>query len=139
MSLLKLNGGAGAALMALALLASSSQAARAEATTLICNLDSSNPWKEAEPTTIELNEAQSTVVVHFAAMHGDPRYGGGSRIAVSYGPLPAKFGTDTITFSVDRTTSSWSEGPHTINRLTGNFVEAETNWKWNCHPAKKQF
>ena len=134
MSFLKLNGGAGMVLVALVLLAASSEAARAEATTLVCNLE---PFeiKEDEPTTIELNEAQSSVIVHFSATHwSEPGPGHGP--AKSLGPLPAKFDTDTITF---HDPSSEKDGDYIINRLTGNFHWVHPNWNWTCHAAKKQF
>jgi hypothetical protein len=125
--------------LGMAILAMASEAAMAQTTTLICNLDPSLGFAEDEPTTIELNEAQNSVVVHFSQQH-NPRTGerlGGSH---SIGPLPASFGTDVISFT-DPTQVYFHN--YTINRLTGKFVGSVVNdagsMIWTCQAGKKQF
>jgi hypothetical protein len=52
-------------ILGVAILVVASPAAKAQTTTLICNLDHQpDVFKEDEPTTIDLNEAQNTVAVH---------------------------------------------------------------------------
>jgi len=104
-------------------------------TTLICHVIGTMLVEDGS-TTIELNEAQSSVVVHFAASHctaacGPPRPG---EPASSLGPLPAKFGANTISFSNPN-------GPVTyvIDRLTGVFVANYINVSWTCDVGKKKF
>jgi hypothetical protein len=123
------------ALLGMAILATASQTALADPTTLICHMDGTGII-ENEPTTIELNAAQSSVVVHFAANHYNVGPGE-EHAAWSLGPLPATFGADTISFSDPRPRSILSN--FTINRLTGAFVETNANWRWTCQPGKKQF
>jgi hypothetical protein len=152
MSVLKLKGGARAALVALALLAASSLMARAEKVTLICHPKFGNVIYEDEPTTIVLNEAESTVVVNFSAAHlknpdgitGGVDGHGGINSQASIGPLPAVFSNDTITFSNSNGRAYVGFG--VINRLTGAFVfkyndhDPVTVWQmWNCEAGKRQF
>src|SRR5579863_5437586 len=127
MSSAKWNGSIAWMYVGLPLLVMASSPALAGATTLICPMDNNYMTYEDEPTTIELNEAQSTVVVNFAARHlKNPRGvsggadGRGGSNAFSTGPLSAKFSADTISFSWNYAgqdqTFSWA-----INRLTGSF------------------
>jgi hypothetical protein len=53
------------------------------------------------------------------------------------GPLPAVFGTDTITFTFTYGNYDFNG---TINRLTGAFVMSlGAIRKWTCQPGQKQF
>jgi hypothetical protein len=147
---------------ALAILAAC-EPALAGPTMLVCHLDAPTALAfEDGATTIELNEAQSSVVVHFAAAHltnsdgvtGAADGRGSPNPAASVGPLTAKFGSDTITFSSTGGGEYDSNGNHfvpyqgsyLINRLTGSFVHkspgdgALTVWqKWTCKPGNRQF
>ena len=136
-------GPAKCVLLGMAALLTAGTAALADTTTLICHID--NPglfglFEDEPTTTIELNEAQGSVVVHLAAYHftnppdgltgGTDGRGGGK--ARSIGPRPAIFGNDTITFSD-------GDGDYIINRLTGAFAYPH-GMKWGtCQPGKKQF
>src|SRR5947208_2347250 len=89
-------------LLGLAILVSS-QAAMAQTTTLLCDLKNreADQISQDEPTTIELNDANSTVTVHFSALHdisgnGTPPM---EFPAETTPPLPAQFGSNTITFT----------------------------------------
>jgi hypothetical protein len=120
------------ALLGLTVLLAASTAALADTTKLVCHLGE-QLYKEDGPTIIELNEAQSSVVVHF----------GGSQMANppgvlpprTIGPVPAVFGTDAITIPEP----SYPEGSFVLNRLTGDLIQNVTNWKWTCQPGKKLF
>ncbi len=129
---LALSGIAHRMFFGLAILVMASQAAMADPATLICNLDTANAWKEDEPSTIGLNEAQNSVIAHWGARTLSVN---GSRApAQTSGPLPATFATDSISF-IDS-----SLGHHyTLNRLTGILLERELNWKWACQAGKKRF
>jgi len=137
MSFLKLNGVVCTALVAFALLSAGSQAAQADTTKLICSL-SNSPNAEDGPTTIELNEAQSSVVVHFSGYHVRPESGlqGGGGAPRSIGPLSATFSDDTITFSNPQYPQ---QDQFKINRLTGELTNTITNWKWACEKGQKKF
>ena len=128
-------------LLGMAALLTAGTAALADTTTLICHVD--NPglfglFEDEPTTTIELNEAQGSVVVHLAAYHfttppdgltggTDGRGGGAPRLV---GPRPAIFGNDTITFS-----DPLLPGDYIINRLTGAFAQPGT-MRWHCQPAR---
>ncbi len=121
-------------LFGMAALLATSTAAIADPTTLICIADAANVWKDDEPSTIELNEAQSSIAVHFAAQTGilGPQY----RVSAhASGPIRATFGADTISFS--------DQGfDYTLNRLTGSLlrlVGSDVALRWTCQPGKKQF
>ena len=105
MSFLKLNGGA--ALVALVLLAVSSQAARAETTTLFCTRPPPNDRK----ITIDLNEAKGTANVNYAAWDTMP--------AFSFGPVVATFEPKTVTFD---TKNGTRYEHYTIDRMTLDFT-----------------
>jgi hypothetical protein len=91
--------------------------------------------------TIELNEAQNSVVVHRPAFKGNS---GNQYPGDSFGPLPAKFGTDKITFTW-RTDSAVSD--YVINRVTGAvsgkftlLTNQDTSYfTWTCQVGKRQF
>src|SRR5450759_4111406 len=90
-------------------LVSSSPMATANATNLICQQRPSDGWNDDEPMLVELNEAQSSFVIHFPP-HS---YRDQHLPANTQGPIPAKFSKDTITFSVGGSTN------YVLNRLTG--------------------
>jgi len=144
MSLLKLNAGAGVILAVLAMLAATSKIALADTTTLICHMNDNPYWYEEGPSSIELNEAQSTVVVHYAAYHGK-RSGYTGPSADTRGPFHATFSADTITWQESNGENGYTN--FTINRLTGFFggklfyngkSGGDTN-SYTCHAAQKQF
>jgi hypothetical protein len=112
------------------ILATTSQAAMAQTTTLICRMDASMPFIEEEPSIIELNEVQSSVTERISAK--TLTINGGIYEGFSEGPLPATFAADTISFSDAKGFS------YTLNRLTG-MLSNNANWKWTCQAGKKQF
>jgi hypothetical protein len=147
MIFIRSRGGACMTLAALAMLLASSKIALADTTKLICHMNDNKFWVEEGPTTIELNEAQSTIVaINFSKVHGAPGsgIGGGSVGGRSIGPFPATFTADTITFSIQDASSSTN---CTINRLTGvysckvsvNGNSYDQGTSWTCHAAQKQF
>jgi tetratricopeptide (TPR) repeat protein len=116
-------------------------------TTMICQPGYSQIFED-EPTTIELNEAQGSVVVHISAAHLRDSRGvsggwdghGSSTRAQSIGPFAANFGNDTITFSPSGPSGGdYRDGSFVINRRTGAFVfkpfdGVSTTWNvWHCH------
>jgi tetratricopeptide (TPR) repeat protein len=132
--------------------AAANEQARAEKeekthTTMICHLDHRSLFED-EATTIELNEAQRSVVVHISAAHirnPGPESGGwdghgSSTRAQSIGPFAANFGNDTITFSASGPSGGdYRDGSFVINRRTGAFEftppdGVSTVWNvWHCH------
>jgi hypothetical protein len=128
-------GAARRALLGSALFLTASAPALAGSTTLICNMDAANSWKQDEPTIVELNEAQGTVVVHFSPL--TLPLNGSHSPASSIGPLPGTFSADTISFVDPHPPGILSN--FTINRLTGALFESNSNWRWICQPGKKQF
>jgi hypothetical protein len=137
MSLLKIERGT-LVILVLAVLVAACPTARADTTTLICRLDSSSlPITESEPTTIELNKEQSSVVVHFSARTINAS--GARSDAYSIGPLPATFSADTISFSDPH--PFWIFSNFKINRLTGTFFAGNGvgDWKWDCEAGKAKF
>lgn len=120
-----------------------SQPANADTTILVCALDTSHEDPrlvsvEEGNTTIELNEADSIVTVHFAANHPGPNSSGGSVPAGTVGPMHATFGPDTITLQVGDADGGPWHGTFTIDRITGQF-SVQAGWQWNCKVGKKQF
>jgi hypothetical protein len=113
------------------------QAAIAQTTTLICRLDppQSQGFVEDEPSTLELNEAQSSVVVHFSAE--TVTASGGRLPAYLTGKRPATFAADTI-FSVPHYSDANYTMSYTINRLTGSWVSS-SGLKRTCQVGKRQF
>ena len=133
--------------VAMAFSAITCQQALADTTTLICNSKFENTLVQDEPTTVELNEANGTVIVHYSGIHlKDPQGvsggedGMGGLVARTIGPLPAQFGTSTITFSYQYPNGNTMA--LVINRLTGDFSDTSdiTVWrKLTCHLGKAQF
>jgi hypothetical protein len=126
----------GALTVAFFFLIASPHRACAETTTLICHA-SSVPWTDDDATTIDLNEPQSSVVIHFPGHHDRD---GNIGYPYSLGPLQASFGTDIISITDPKGNLFQN---YTINRLTGKFVahapHEDGNWQWDCQPGKKQF
>ena len=121
--------------MALAVLAASSHAARAETTTLIC--PSGSPH-DASPTTIDLDEAKGLVTIHYGAVHNP----GGSPDPIpgkTEGPFTAKFDKKEIVFEVLAT--GRADTTYTLNRLTGalEFEYLGQHGQWTCQVAKAKF
>ena len=109
--------------------------ALADTTTLICHLNGGDTIIEDEPTTIDLNEAQNSVVIHFGANH----YNLGRvdvEQAVSVGPFQAIFGPDTITFNNNNNAYT---GPYTLSRVTGVLANTSIGWRWTCEAGSKKF
>jgi len=141
MSRVKPSDCARAKLATLVIAAVTCQSALADTTTLICSNGESS---EATSTTIELNEVESVVTIHFGDVHNpggrpDPLPGGKA------GPLAAKFDTNTIVFSWYQ--DSGTNTTYTINRLTGVVGIDRTyprqtgiyHGRWTCHLGKPQF
>jgi hypothetical protein len=134
MSVLKFS--ARAALVALALLVASAQAARAETITLVCSTGVSN---DLGPSTIELNEGKGQVTITYSAVRAlDGETFGGYTI----GPFAAQFGEKTIFVP----THDDMNKTYTINRLTGTVDWEVTtghgeshHGTWTCHKGEKQF
>ena len=130
-------------LIALAMLVAIPKIALAEATHLICHMNENKFWVEEGPTTMELNEAEGTVLINFGKQHGAPGsgIGGGSVGGETRGPFQAAFTPDTITFSPDPNTNC------TINRLTGVYsCKVSSNGNvydsavcYTCQSAQKKF
>lgn len=120
---------------AMCALVAASDIARADTVTLVCRIDSS-VVVETQPTTVELNEAQSAVVVNFAPN----RYTVGPgelHAAWGFGPVQATFSDNVIAFSGGNVPSNVRH--YEINRTTGVFLDKDINWHWTCAPGKKQF
>jgi hypothetical protein len=118
-------------------LAASASSARADVTaTLICDKLSS---VEMAPTTIDLDQVQRTVTVHFPPMDN------GDIAARTAGPLPANFLSDEIdfvwveenylrhTYVLNRTTAVVQDTAVNLNGGPG-FSSSRT-----CHVGSKQF
>jgi hypothetical protein len=121
-------------LFGMIILVIASQATMAQTTTLVCRWDTSQSFlAEDQPSTVELNEAQHSVVIHLSAETMAGTLSGGRIPAHSVGPLPATFTADTISFSDRQSELDW-----TINRLTGVLVNS-ANWRWTCQAGKRQF
>ena len=156
MSFGKLNDCARVTLLALALLARSSQIARADPTTLVCTSDNSN----FNPSpTFDLNEARGTAIINYpgTTIQFPGKYADGSDVpptvtpAHSVGPLAATFDSRTVTFEARQ--------PHfrdhyTVDRMTlvitdysndsdMSFDQAASTDKlivrYDCHIGKAQF
>jgi hypothetical protein len=108
----------------------------AATTMLVCKLVSP-AWTTDQPTTIELNEAQGTILMHQYTTHA-PEYGNATAPGWTWGPLPATFNAETITANF-----FWQGDPRQftllISRLTGDLTVAPINWKWSCHAGSAQF
>ena len=118
------------ALLGIAVLAATPQIASADPTTLICKLGAENSWKEDEPTTVDLNEAQSSVVVHWGAK--TLPINGAHTPALSSAPVRGDFSANTISFNA-------FGQDYVIIRLTGVMSAPSINWTWSCEPGNKKF
>ena len=106
--------------------------------TLVCSTGMSY---EASPTTLELNEAEGLVTIHYGSKHN--RGGNPDPIpGTTSGPVRAHFTQNMITFVVndaDRHTN------YRINRVTGvigivAFQEGrQFPFEWTCHVGNAQF
>jgi hypothetical protein len=118
MAVLKLNGGARAALVALVMLASSSQAALAATTKLVCL------WPvDSGLITLELNEAKRTATIHYPA--GTDTFAMPKRYfpAHSEGPIAATFGSKTVTFDIVKSSDGNTTYQHfVLDRVTLAFT-----------------
>jgi hypothetical protein len=132
------------ALLGMAVLVAACQTALADPTSLIC--DTTEP-QYAGPATVDLNEAKSTVTIHFPGSKPAPPLPGPP--AYTVGPSPATFSPTTITF-----TQPSSGGGTTVsttyvtNRLTATVEETGVtndpyrptfNNTWSCHVGTAQF
>lgn len=109
------------------------------ATTLTCEPKTMEPWLiEDSPTTIDIDEASSTVTVHAGAYHCGPNpMISCNRAARTVGPLRATFSDTEIKFAENS-----NYPPYVINRLNGSVLGPEILigvGRWTCQPAKKQF
>ncbi len=122
-------------LFATGILLTVSTSALADTTTLICN---TGLPLDMGPTTVDLNEAQSTVTVHLpATTAGIP--------ARTVGPRPATFGPEMITFT---DTSNNTDDTYAINRISATVAYTQADLRdhhrvgyanWTCHVGQKQF
>jgi hypothetical protein len=127
MAVLKPNGLAGAALVALAMLATSSQAALAKVTTLTCTAETRPQIGES---TLTFDESAGTVVFNY-----------GSPV-----PVPATFSEAQITWEVDCETCT-SRDLFTLSRTTGKLVDrvygkksgGVATFEYACSVAQKRF
>jgi len=134
-SFLKLNGGAGVVLVALVLLATGSQAARAETTTLVCTTG------EPSPTTVDLNEARGTVTLNFPAVQL-PATTPPATLPARSESYAAEYDQKTITVE----THDEMHKTYTINRLTG-IIAVDGSYPtggtfhgdWTCQVGKAKF
>jgi hypothetical protein len=131
-------------LLGLVLFATASPPALADTTTLICHMDM-DFFIEDDVTTIELDQAASTVVIHWGGYHS--RDNVVRDLPHTNGPYHTEYGKDTITFHNNYITED-GYASYSINRLTGTFLEQILSdtltpqgapYKWNCHVAKPQF
>ena len=108
-------------------------AARADTATVVCHVDSGQVVEET-PTTVDLNESQNSVTMHFGQTHWDPRTGMSGSTPSSgedWGPITARFDANTITWG--------DKSVYTLNRVTGVLTESVYQQVWNCQKAQKQF
>ena len=154
MSFLKLNGCACRTFAILTMLVASPEIALADTTKLICHMNDNIYWVEEGPTTIELNEAQGTVVaINYSAYHRAPQSPhanirqGYVTDARTTGPFSATFTADTITWQDVNPRYPTIYGNFSIDRTTGVFVghlfaDGRSNGdslSYTCHAAQKQF
>jgi hypothetical protein len=145
MAMLKLNGPAGAALGALALLASSSQAALAATTKLVCL------WPVGSGLiTLELNEAKGTATIRYPAGINQFAIPERYRPAHAEGPVKATFGSKTVTFDIVKSSDGHTTYQHfVLDRATFAFTfdqgydapfdkaERQASYLSNCDDADK--
>ena len=131
--------------------------AHAGPVTLLC--DFANPsWAYADsPTMVTLDEQAGAVSVRMSAGHlRDPGgisggYDGrGGWGPLTFGPVPATFTADAITFLADKSYGAGKEcwsidrltgllRGHIKDKCTGQNVDTWAQRMWTCHPAKAQF
>jgi len=126
---------------ALGILLTANTAAMADPVTLICNMVDTGrgTYQEDEPTTVELNEQQNSVTVHFGREHLAVGASNHVLTAWTQGPVIATFTDNAISFSLVQFGKPASS---LINRLTGTFVITQDQHdvgSWTCHAAQKQF
>ena len=138
MSSARWNSATRRALLGVALVLTASRAAIADPARLICDWDGGDAIVQDEPTIIELNQAQSSVSVHFSA-YTIPALR--SHVAaVSIGPLLALFGNDMVTFRNDGLNRhEMTYGAFSLNRITGAFIQIRSNYRWTCHSGQEHF
>ena len=154
MTFIQSRGGKCVTLVALAMLVATSKIALADTTKLICHMNDNIYWVEEGPTTIELNEAQGTVVaINYSAYHRAPQspYAnirqGYVTDARTTGPFSATFTADTITWQDVNPRYPTIYGNFSIDRTTGVFVghlfvDGKPNGdtlSYTCHAGQKQF
>jgi hypothetical protein len=123
-------------LLVIVALVAASPAALADSASLICDeKGTAGVYTYDGAVTVDLNETQHSVVVHYPGVTGTvPVF---HREARSVGPLLAIFKSDSITFSIPGNVI-------TINRMTGEAVIRTDGGQtmaesWNCRAGKKQF
>jgi len=119
-------------LVATALLVATT-ATRADTATVVCHVNSGLVVEET-PTTVDLNESQNSVTMHFGQTHWDPRTGMSGSTPSSgedWGPITARFDANTITWG--------DQIVYTLNRVTGVLTDSSAHQVWNCQKAQKQF
>lgn len=135
------NGATWPALLGMAALLTASPAALAETTLLTCHLNSpQNAYREDGVPTIELNEAEGTIVAHFP-QYTDKYNGDNFRRAHAVGPMPANFNPDTITFT-DPNPVFVSSDDYSLDRRSGSLSIANSTypyWIWSCEVGHRQF
>ena len=97
-------------------------------------------WVADQPATIELNEAQSSAVIHYPAER--LIVNGAYKEATTFGPMSATFSPETISIPF-----SWGKGVGNemnlaINRLTGAALISSKEGisdRWTCQVGRKQF
>jgi hypothetical protein len=138
MSFLKLNGGTGVALVALAMLMASSQAARASANTITleCSYDG---YPNRASFIIDVNKDKNTVTINHPAESLGDNY-----VPPSVeGPYPAVIDDNTISWHFEH---PGGHGDTSIDRMTGKAMSNGTlengrgiHVPMSCHAAQKQF
>jgi hypothetical protein len=112
------------ALVVLAVLAASPQAARADTKILVCTHDGIGTPPYGPTYTVELNEAERTATINFSAVTGQWPYPAHSR-----GPLPAVFDTKSITLDNNNDPGFFMH--FSIDRITGvllNYTSVGAPW-----------
>ena len=110
-----------------------SSAALADTTTLVCDVPPSDRVIFYGVPTIDLNEVQGTVTIHYPSWRSSR--GGSTFEEKTLGPIPANFGAETITIPPVEVPGFSLTKTETINRVTGFFSLNQ----WTCHAARKQF
>jgi hypothetical protein len=128
-------------LLAALFLPTVSIAALADPAALFCDWNGGPSVVQSESTIIQLDEPTSVVRVHFPTyIIFAPGYSAAHVAAISIGPLQALFGNDMVTFRNNGLGESYpnARGLFSLNRVTGDFVNRRTNYKWACHSSRKK-